>query len=333
MFTKSTIVLLASLLANIFFSTAQAAACGDAVTSDITLTADLHCSSGFTALEVFANNVTIDLNGHILSGTSDLAGILMHGYKNLTVTNGSILGFYAGVNVNHTTSLKVNNITFYDLGSGVSSNAGNNAIIEKNKFIRTDTGIAISNNDAETQSNNNLINNNEFYQARIGIQICGAHADYNAITNNLIWKTKDYGIHLIQSDNSKIVNNRILETDDTAIRLSDSSYSTIKTNTLKEGRTGLSILASATTPCMMGTTGSYKNNVTGNYLLEFKTGIQLGLGQSSSAQVLINSLKNNKVYDDDVGILFETDAHDNITANGYQGTTTPIIDYGVNNTY
>ena len=41
----------------------------------MTLTADLHCSSGPYALDVQANGITINLNGHTLSGTSAVAGI------------------------------------------------------------------------------------------------------------------------------------------------------------------------------------------------------------------------------------------------------------------
>lgn len=334
MLKKSIATLSLVFMVNSVVHTAQAAACGDIITSDVTLTSDLDCSTGYAALEVFAHNVTIDLNGYILSGTSSLAGVLMTGYNNLTVKNGSITGFYAGVNANQTNALNVNNITFYELGAGVTSNASNNATIEGNKFIRADTGISIRNATAKTSANANVINDNEFFSSRVGIHICGDQADSNKITNNLIWKTADYGIQLTQVDDTKIENNQILETDGSAIQLSNSSYSNISRNTLKQGRTGLSILSGASAPCFIkGSESSHKNNFSGNYTLEFGTGIELGLGQSSSANVLLNTLINNKVYDSVVGIYFESDAHNNTTSNGYQGTITPIIDNGVGNSY
>ncbi len=76
-----------------------------------------------------------------------------------------------------------------------------------------------------------------------------------------------------------------------------------------------------------------KNSVEGNYSMEFETGVSLCPGRSVNARVLKNTITNNKIYDDDVGILFSSDAHQNTTQNGYQGTIVPIIDEGLSNRY
>lgn len=324
----------AFLLTSSLAATAHALSCGDGITTSVTLTSDLHCPSGFAAIEVYANNVTIDLNGYTLSGGSGMSGILLHGFTKLTVKNGSIRGFFAGVNANRTTSLTVRDVLFFDVGFGIASNAGNQALIENNQFVRAAQGISIRNSDSSTSANNNVINDNEIYQATIGINICGDRADANVITNNLIWRTTDYGINLIQSDGNKIIRNRILETGNTAIRLSKSSYADIASNTLREGRIGLNILPDAASSCLdKGSPRSYKNVVRGNYALEFQSGVELGLGAVTSSQVFVNTLVDNKLYDNDVGIFFHSDAHRNTTSNGFQGTTTPVIDHGVANTY
>ncbi|MFK8014600.1 MAG: NosD domain-containing protein [Gammaproteobacteria bacterium] len=334
MFKYASTALLVWLLTSGFVSTAHAVACGDSVTTSITLTSDLHCTSGYAALEVFANDVTIDLNGYTLSGTSGLAGVQVQGYKNVTVTNGSMRGFFAGVNANQSTALRVNNVLFYEVGFGVVNNAGNDAAISKNQFVRAQIGVSMRNSLIHTSASNNLIDDNEFYQAGIGINICGDHADNNTITHNLIWKTIDYGIQLTQSDKTTIANNRILETGSTAIRLSNSSRSDIQRNTLAEGDTGLSILAQATSPCLVsGAKRSYKNVIAANSVMAFQTGVRLGLGLTNSDEVLRNTLIDNKIYDDGVGIYFASDAHDNTTSNAFQGTFTPIVDYGVDNSY
>lgn len=50
----------------------RAVACRGTVTSDITLTAGLHCKSGWLALYVPTTRVTIRLNGHALNATDAL---------------------------------------------------------------------------------------------------------------------------------------------------------------------------------------------------------------------------------------------------------------------
>jgi parallel beta-helix repeat protein len=315
-----------------YMQNAWAVECGDIVTSDVVLTEDLHCATGYAALEVFANDVTIDLNGFTLSGTSELAGVLMNGFDNLTVKNGSIYGFYAGVNANQTNTLKVQNMTFYELGFGITSNVVNGGILKNNAFIRTDFGVLIKNSDALTTANTNRIHNNEFFENQIGIDVCGNHADDNFISDNLIWKTSEYGIRLRQAESTRITGNHILESGESAILLNESSYSAISHNTLRSGKKGLSIVSNATASCLAGDDAiSFKNRFRSNYVLEFETGVQLGLGFDGSPSVFKNNVTLNKIYDDETGILFESDAHENTTGNGFQGTITPIIDYGTGN--
>ncbi|MGW4424358.1 right-handed parallel beta-helix repeat-containing protein [Streptosporangium sp. NPDC004631] len=66
--------------------------CGDTLTADVTLTSDLTCSS-YGSLTVDADNVTVDLAGHTLTG----AGIDIDGHVGLTVKNGTITGISNGL--------------------------------------------------------------------------------------------------------------------------------------------------------------------------------------------------------------------------------------------
>ena len=71
---------------------ALALSCGDTLTSDTTLTANLACSG--TALVVGADGITIDLNGYTISGDGTGLGIdNTGGYDNVTIKNGTITGF------------------------------------------------------------------------------------------------------------------------------------------------------------------------------------------------------------------------------------------------
>jgi len=53
----------------------------------------------------------------------------------------------------------------------------------------------------------------------------------------------------------------------------------------------------------------------------------LGLGTADTREVYRNRIIGNKLYNNDTGIYFNTDAHrNNATGNAYHGTTTEVID-------
>ncbi len=315
---------------------AWAVSCGDFIVSNVTLTSDLHCSTGFYALEVGANNVTVDLNGFILSGNSGLAGIIAVGRNNVTVKNGVIRGFWAGINSAQTDNLNVFDNIFFDLGAGVIISSGNNAKVTGNDFIFTTAqGVSIANHVPGMTATGNQVANNEFYETRIGVEICGGGADSNSIESNLIWKSMDYGINIIDSNDNQIYDNTVRETTGTAVRLNNASNNQMFSNSLRVGNHGLAIYAQAGSPCAPGSSTSSKYNVfKGNHSIDFDIGVILGLGISSSALVYKNQITFNKIYDDNIGILFNTDAHINdATGNAYSGTVTPINDMGTGNIY
>jgi parallel beta-helix repeat protein len=71
--------------------------CGDEVFTDVTLDSDLLDCAG-VGLEVRADNVTVDLNGHLIDADEvpnfiDDAGVRNFGSDNVTIENGTIRGF------------------------------------------------------------------------------------------------------------------------------------------------------------------------------------------------------------------------------------------------
>lgn len=315
-----------------------ALSCGDGVYGNITLTEDLHCDTGYVALEVFQSGVTIDLNGHTISGTSDLAGIQLIGYKNVSIKNGVIKGVWAGVNSTRSNYLSVSNMMFYEVGTGVIITEGNLGTVTGNDFININgNAVSLKVWDSARTANKNTISNNEFYRVGTGIQVCGDQADYNIISDNLIWKSRDRGIDLNAADRNSIEGNRILETSSGAgIRLNNASYNTFTNNSIQSGgHVALSILADAGGACLnTGAKRSVKNRAIGNLMSEFSTAIVMGLGVSSSTHVEGNGLLDNRIYNNTLGILFQSDTRSNYARdNDFSGTTTPVNDYGVNNYY
>jgi parallel beta-helix repeat protein len=318
---------------------AYAVDCGDYIATNVVLKSNLDCTSGYTALEVVNHNVTIDLNGFTLSGPREMSGIHASGYDNVVVKNGSIKGFWAGINSSRADQLNVNNVTFYEVGHGVIIHAGNKARIQDNDFIKTtSSAVTISVRVKSGTANQNLISRNEFYRAAGGISICGSHADKNVISDNLIWKSSDYGIHLNHSDRNQIYRNRILETiDATAMRLNNSSYNEVKDNTIREGGgTGISILGNAGGACFEDEfNSSVKNRFMSNQISEFNVAVNLGLGGFRPARnVEGNGLLDNRITDSNIGIRSQTDTRNNYgRGTVFTNTSTPVIDNGVNNQY
>jgi hypothetical protein len=90
--------------------------CGQTITQSVTLSSDLDCSL-HNGLVIGADNVTIDLGGHILQGDLDddraTVGISDSGYRGLTVTNGTIVGFPKGIVINGADNVVITQVTLY----------------------------------------------------------------------------------------------------------------------------------------------------------------------------------------------------------------------------
>ncbi|MGW0484367.1 right-handed parallel beta-helix repeat-containing protein [Nonomuraea sp. NPDC003214] len=72
-----------------------AVACGDVVTADVTLDADLNCAGG--GLVIGADGVVVDLAGHTVTGSGAGRGIDVAGHAGVTVRDGAISGFTYGI--------------------------------------------------------------------------------------------------------------------------------------------------------------------------------------------------------------------------------------------
>ena len=114
--------------------TAQAAtpSCGDTLTSNVTFKSDLDCSSltgsaaaPVAALTVGADNVTINLNGHSITGpdsvigicpaffsstTNRIIGILVDGFDHTNILNGAVNDFEFGIMVKNASDVSIRNI-------------------------------------------------------------------------------------------------------------------------------------------------------------------------------------------------------------------------------
>lgn len=164
------------MLGTAFISPAHATvlACGDLVTTSVTLTADVGpCPA--TGLTVIASNLTLNLGGHKVFGMA-VAGQgvgvgIGFNRTNVTVTNGEITAFDAGVAAlggsgHHITALNVHDnigLSDGDFGDGITLNGTDNSFIQNNQVIHNGPydGIGMfGDTDGNTITGNVVRNNN-----------------------------------------------------------------------------------------------------------------------------------------------------------------------------
>lgn len=221
-----------ALLASALFSS-QAFACTE-ITGAVTistsgtycLNSDLTVGSG-TAIMVGAHNVTIDLNGHTLTGTG--TGVQVAYRDNLTVTNGTLQDFSTGVSSTYSDNLVVKNV--------VMKNAGKRGVTAKNG-----EGVSISDNDIFVMSSAN-----DSYGIELDV-IDGA-----SIANNQISIAESSSAHdgralqIKNTDSAVIENNHLTNASSGSAQFGstgvyfDSTHAVFAGNTINDFETALDV--------------------------------------------------------------------------------------------
>lgn len=336
--TLTAFMLFALLLA--WHPQAKAVACGDTVTTDVTLSTDLHCTTGWSALEVPVDGVTIRLNGHTLSGTNDLAGIVISNASHVTVMGpGRISGFWVGVNSVNADYLAVRNVNFNDFTAGVIASDTLASTIANNEF-RSPRGTAVSiyafPGSRSTLGSHAIVDNLVLENAS-GITICGHANSDNLIARNILQGISDYGIHVYDASNENLIkDNMLLKTGLAGIMLWGTRNNRITSNVIDNGQAGMVLIPQFAGECATGpyTNAAVRNNkIVRNSIFHHTVAITLGI-DGTGPRVLKNQIEGNKLYNDTYGVFFNRDAYANdATGNAYYGTTTPVVDLGSGNTY
>ena len=84
--------------------------CGDTIFTDTILENDLNCPPGVDGLTIGASDITLNLGGHTISGNSGHSGVVVWGYDNISVSNGSISGFQYGILGDTANDLNLENV-------------------------------------------------------------------------------------------------------------------------------------------------------------------------------------------------------------------------------
>jgi Right handed beta helix region len=162
----SSLVLVVALIGAPAAAASATVSCGDRLSKDTKLVADLDCSrlALGSALVLVGNDITLDLNGHTILGPGDPAsvstfGVVVRGSRN-TVRNGTISGFYVDAFASggeRTTSVAESTferLTLTDASTAVSIFRSDGAEVRRNMISGVERGIAFSSSDGGQLANN-----------------------------------------------------------------------------------------------------------------------------------------------------------------------------------
>ena len=231
--------------------TGPAVQCGDTVTASVQLDADLNCTG--TALTIAASNVTVDLGGHTVVGTT--RGISAQNQTGVTIANGTVSGGIAltGAMSSTLSNLHVDGLSLKAFSTAVVTDSvienGSSAFQGDISLVRcqviglhalaTDSRIAISDS---TVTDSGFSSNGTTYtltgNTLTRFRVNGSENGYPVVTGN---KFIQSSLLFFIANHLDIENNRF--TDGSGLTVQDTTYqpSTIKGNVFDGGTVGLSI--------------------------------------------------------------------------------------------
>jgi parallel beta-helix repeat protein len=187
-------------------------ACGEVITEDTTLTADLDCGGPVNRdapLTIGADGITLDLGGHTLSGVTGYR-IINQGHDNVTIRNGRISSDGGTILLDGVTGNKVEDITnsWLILGMTVKNSSGNRIV--NNRFDSVILWLSGSDHNVIAH---NLVTSYE------GELLLSA-SNYNRIADNVVWSSRDVPFSLSNSDHNSVRRNVVVNDSLEAVYLS-----------------------------------------------------------------------------------------------------------------
>jgi para-nitrobenzyl esterase len=228
--------------------------CGANISGNLQLDHDLGCAGN--GLNVVADHIKVDLNGHTITGSGAGAGINVTGRTDVSIFGGTIRNFAAGILTNTSTGIVIKRNELVDNVDGIDLQAGSRGnTIAHNRFAANRSrGIMI-----RGMSTDHMIRKNTFTGDRVGILVF-AGVD-NTIKRNIVSDSLLAGIRI-----------NIFATGNLVMK-----------NTVSSNPAGIEFLVS-------GTQSAVGNTVTGNTIGQNACGLK---GPVSGNTVEKNRFKEN----------------------------------------
>jgi hypothetical protein len=193
--------------------------CGDTVTTDISLSADLHCTG--PGLVVKAAGVVVNLNGHSITGSGTGTGISVIKQAGIRVRNGRISNFDRGV-------LFVGSTDGELVGLSLTDNTGHNVHTAENSTDFKLTDCEVRRGDVEIDTTSGLtVTGSEFSQA--GIQLNLTSRSSNISGSTFVDSPIGYWTN---ANNGSLTGNTLIRS---GVSLREADNLTVSGNTFKQG--------------------------------------------------------------------------------------------------
>lgn len=238
-------------------------ACGQTIVVDTVLDSNVGpCVSGII---IGADNITFDLNGFTISGRPNLpdgAGIRLNDRTGVTVRNGTVTQFDAGVVLDGGSGNTITNMRILDnrgsfstdFGDGIAGFTTNNNVITNNQIRNNGpySGIGLIASDGNLIDSNQITDNNMDARNTAGIRLenagGGLSSDNNTVTNNLVVNSGTFGIQVFAGGDNNVIrfNQVVANALDGIVVFAGSTGNIIEANVSRSNRgAGISIRGAA----------------------------------------------------------------------------------------
>jgi len=255
--------------AQVDFAYATNVVCGQEIFSSVKLEQDLTCT--VSALVIRADNVTIDLGGHTITGTvlvppgSDprWSGVKTYrgtSFRNVRVMNGTIVGFDHGVDLRRVTGAVIQNVIIRDpAAAGIMALLSSKIGIQEVTISGVNLGIHLG--DGTGYAINNVIING----AAPGISVVSSR---DVSVNNVTVRDAILGIYALASADIAIRNARVVgigsESAYAGVALDQVEHADVRNVDVKDAGSGVLL------------TYSSNSSVKDSYFENVYMGVQLG---------------------------------------------------------
>jgi parallel beta-helix repeat protein len=194
----------------------QSAQCGQRITTDFVLANDMTCATD--AFVINADNVTLDLGGHTLTGPGmgpqtwpqpqlDSVGVRTGGHTNVTIRNGKISQFSTGIYFVDMAKSRIEDVTSERNRFGFYFHASNGNAIRRSTVVANIYGLHLQDANDNLIEGNNLIR--QTYNSPGGFGIYLYRSTGNRIIENTIENNVNWGIWFSDAKGNTIFHNNV----------------------------------------------------------------------------------------------------------------------------
>jgi parallel beta-helix repeat protein len=153
-------------------SAAVTVSCGESIVTDLEIANDLVCAGD--GLIIDADEITIDLNGHVITGSGTGNGITVRARQNVVIHGGTIMNFVTGIFVANSSHVLIKETRLTQNREGVFLNGSSDNVVKENEVWNNQLrGIMLRPTLSGAISTRNQVDENTLRENPSGILVFG----------------------------------------------------------------------------------------------------------------------------------------------------------------